>query len=165
MLAMLLSSRLNGPAILTQPHSAAFKTALLLDAGGIESAINFGGELAVTEECGDTGTLRFRTAKAEFPLIAAAISDFLLAARLRVGERNIVSLDLLWSQARPDPLTPHRDALLLQLRALRRGHLALQLTKDQLQIRQILVIDFHVTGGQFPQTRLQHLRLSGHRKC
>jgi hypothetical protein len=58
----------------------------------------------------------------------------------------------------------HGDALFFQHGALFGGHLLLELTEDQRQVRQVLVIDFHVAGGQFPQARRQHLRLRCHRQ-
>ncbi|MCY1176423.1 hypothetical protein D9M73_166910 [compost metagenome] len=136
-----------------------------MNAGGVERPVNLGGEFAITEERRHAGSLGFRAAETEFPLIAGAVGDFLFAARLQIGQRNVVGLDLFRGQARPDPFTAHGDALLFQLRTLLRGHLALDLTEDQLQVRHILLIDLHVARGQLPQSRLQHLRVSRHRKC
>lgn len=138
------SSGFNSPAILSQPYSASIEATLLLNAGGVESAIDLGRELTIAEECGDPRTLRFRTAETEFPLVAGTFGDLLLAARLWVRQWNVVSLHLFRRQARPNPFTTHGNALLLQLRALFRGHLTLYLAEDQLQVGQVLVIDLHV---------------------
>ncbi|MNR41513.1 hypothetical protein D3C85_1599080 [compost metagenome] len=47
--------------------------------GGIERAVDLGGELAITQERGDTGPLGFRAAETELPLVTRAIGDFLFA--------------------------------------------------------------------------------------
>ncbi|MNE82549.1 hypothetical protein D3C80_1792780 [compost metagenome] len=53
-------------------------------------------------------------------------------------------MNLRLCQAHANTFTAHVDALFLQCRLLFRGDLIAQLAEDQLQIRQVLVIDLHV---------------------
>ena len=145
-----------------QPHRPGVHAALLLNPGGVERALDLGEELPVTEELCLPFALGLGATELEVPDLAVALGDALGAARLRILQGNVIGLHLVRSQAGAHALACDADALLGQHafhhRPLFRWQV-LQLAEHELHVRQRLAIDLHVAGGQFPQTRLQHLRL------
>src|SRR5476651_2566582 len=94
-------ARFHRPTILSHPHRPGFHAAVLLDTGGIESPADLGAELAVTDKMRHAAALGLRTAETEFPILAVALGDLLLATRLRIGQRNRLGRHLLRRQAYP----------------------------------------------------------------